>query len=86
MYSFNMKLVPIRDLKMNLSFWIKHISHGETVAITKHNETVAFLSPAKEPFLHFGKNAGKIGLKPALHNKRRIKNWFKFLNEDRNDS
>lgn len=79
-----MKLVPIRDLKINLSFWIKQVIQGNAVAITKHNQPVAYLSPAIEPAVHYGKNVGKATLTPALP-KRKLINWFKFLEEDRHE-
>lgn len=77
-----MKLVPIKDLKMNLAFWIKHVAKGEAVVITKHNNPIAFLSPAHDPSLHRGKNVGKAALK-SIGTNINLKTILKTLDEDR---
>ena len=61
-----MKRISIQDLKGHLSAIVAEAESGDTILITRHNEPVAQLSPARSPFLHHGANVGKGRLRPAL--------------------
>ena len=77
-----MKQISIQDLKARLSAAVAEAESGSTIVITRHNEPVAQLSPARPPYLHPGKGAGTGRLKPAL--KRGTKGrYLAVLLEDR---
>jgi prevent-host-death family protein len=53
-----MKSVSIQDLKARLSAMVAEAEAGDTILITRHNEPVAQLSPARTEPVHHGKNLG----------------------------
>jgi prevent-host-death family protein len=61
-----MKRVSIQDLKAQLSSVVAEAESGTTVIITRHNEPVAQLGPARAGHLHRGSRVATSGLKPAL--------------------
>ncbi len=79
-----MKRISIQDLKAGLSAAIADAEAGETLAITRHNETVAQLGPARVPYVHRGEDVGAGCLTPAL--KRGTKGqYLAVLLDDRSD-
>ena len=77
-----MKQISIQDLKARLSAAISDAQAGSTIVITRHNQPVAKLIPARSQDVHRGKEAGKGGIRPGL--KVRIKiPYLATLAEDR---
>jgi prevent-host-death family protein len=77
-----MKKVSIQDLKANLSGAIAEAEAGGTLVITRHNEPVAQLSPAKPA--HVRSPEGGVGrrLSPALR-RATAGRYLEVLAEDR---
>jgi prevent-host-death family protein len=61
-----MKRISIQALKSRLSSVVAEAEAGETILVTRHNQAVAQLGPAREAHVHRGKFAGKSQLKPAI--------------------
>jgi len=77
-----MKQVSIQDLKAGLSAAVAEAESGRTIVITRHNEPVAQLGPARTDRLHRGARVGKGRVYPAL--KRGTKGrYLTTLLEDR---
>ena len=75
-------MVSIQDLKAALSAMIARAEDGETILVTRHNEPVAQLGPARAAAVHRGKNVGGGRLKAAV--KRGTKGrYLEVLLEDR---
>lgn len=62
----DMKKVSIQDLKAQLSGTIAEAESGSTIVITRHNEPVAQLTPARLAHVHRGARVGAGRLKPVL--------------------
>ena len=78
----DMKRISIQDLKAQLSAVVAEAQAGRTIIITRHNEPVARLVPARPQHLHRGASAGSGRIKPAL--KRGTKGrYLTVLMEDR---
>ncbi len=60
-----MKRVSIQDLKARLSSAVAEAEAGRTILITRHNEPVAQLGPARASVVHRGARAGTGRLEPA---------------------
>lgn len=58
--------MSIQDLKAGLSGAVAEAESGQTILITRHNEPVAQLSPARIPFVHRGARVGAGRVAPAL--------------------
>lgn len=79
-----MKRISIQALKSRLSSVVAEAEAGETILVTRHNQPVAQLGPAREAHIHRGKLVGQGRLKPAL--KRATKGrYLAVLLEDRGD-
>jgi prevent-host-death family protein len=65
-YDRAMKRVSIQDLKSRLSSVIAEAESGVTVVITRHNEPVAQLTPARTSHVTRGARVGSGRLQPAL--------------------
>ena len=79
-----MKQVSIQDLKARLSAAVGEAERGATILITRHNEPVAQLSPARPSCVHVGRDVGSDRLRPLL--KRGTKGrYLAALLEDRAD-
>ena len=79
-----MKRISIQDLKARLSAAVAEAESGDTIVITRHNEPVAQLSPARPRGVHRGRNVGAGRLMPAF--KRGTKGrYLAVLSEDRGD-
>lgn len=77
-----MKKVSIQDLKARLSAVVAEAESGHTIVITRHNEPVALVGPARVEGVHRGSRAGTGRLRPAL--KRGTKGrYLAILLEDR---
>ena len=77
-----MKRISVQDLKASLSGAIAEAEAGGTLLITRHNEPVAQLSPARPASVHRGAKVGAGRLKPAV--KRGTKGrYLAVLLEDR---
>jgi prevent-host-death family protein len=79
-----MKKISIQDLKAQLSAAVADAESGETILITRHNEPVARLAPARLPHLHRGKLFGKARIVPAVR-KGTAGRYLEVLMEDRGD-
>jgi prevent-host-death family protein len=44
-----MDRVGVRELRQNLSVYLRRVKRGETLEVTERGETVAKLTPAREP-------------------------------------
>lgn len=83
-YYFNMNLVPIKELKLDLSSYADRASKGEIIGITKYNRPYFYLYPAQDTGVSVGKWHGKKDMQPAT--KATAGNTaLKFLLEDRQD-
>jgi prevent-host-death family protein len=77
-----MKRISIQDLKAQLSSAVAEAESGRTIVITRHNEPVARLGPARPQHVHRGARVGAGRLRPAL--KRGTKGrYLAVLMEDR---
>ena len=61
-----MKRISIQALKSRLSSAIAEAEAGETILVTRHNQAVAQLGPARDAHVHWRKAAGEGRLKPAI--------------------
>ena len=61
-----MKKVSIQDLKAGLSAAVAEAQSGRTIVITRHNEPVAQLGPARAERVTRGARVGQGRLHPAL--------------------
>ena len=77
-----MKKVSIQDLKANLSAVVAEAEEGRTIVVTRHNEPVAQLGPARAGNLHRG--AGRSRLTPAVTRGTKGR-YLKVLAEDRGE-
>ena len=77
-----MKKVAIQDLKAGLSGLVSAAEAGDTILITRHNEPVAQLGPARADRVHRGARVGLGRVQPAV--KRGTKGrYLSVLLEDR---
>jgi prevent-host-death family protein len=77
-----MKQVSIQDLKARLSASVAEAEAGRTLVITRHNEPVAHLGPARAEQVHRGSRVGMGRVEPAL--KRGSKGrYLTVLQDDR---
>jgi prevent-host-death family protein len=77
-----MKRISIQAMKAQLSAVVAEAQAGQTVIITRHNEPVAQLTPARAQHLHRGTSVGTGPIRPAL--KRGAKGrYLTVLLEDR---
>jgi prevent-host-death family protein len=77
-----MKQISIKDLKAGLSAAVAEAEAGGTIVITRHNDPVAQLGPARTERVHRGTRVGMGRIRPAL--KRGTKGrYLAVLLEDR---
>jgi prevent-host-death family protein len=62
----DMRRISIQDLKAQLSGAVAEAESGATLLITRHNEPVAQLSPARPPHVRRGSRVGTGRLEPAV--------------------
>ena len=77
-----MKQVSIQDLKAGLSAAIAEAESGRTLVITRHNEPVAQLGPARAARVHRGARVGEGRIQPALRRSTKGR-YLALLLEDR---
>jgi prevent-host-death family protein len=61
-----MKQISIQDLKAQLSAAIVEAESGSTIIVTRHNEPVAQLGPARHRHVHRGERVGTGRIRAAL--------------------
>ena len=79
-----MKRISIQDLKAQLSAAVARAQSGSTIVVTRHNEPVAQLGPARPPHVHRGSRAGSGRLRPAVRRGTKGR-YLAVLMEDRGD-
>lgn len=79
-----MKQISIQALKATLSAAVEEAESGATIVITRHNQPVAQLSPARLSYVHRGTEVGSGRLRPALKRGTRGR-YLAVLLEDRGD-
>lgn len=77
-----MKQISIQDLKARLSAAVAEAEAGGTLLITRHNQPVAQLRPARSPDVHRGPAVGAGRLRPAIRRGTRGR-YLAVLQEDR---
>jgi prevent-host-death family protein len=77
-----MRRISVQDLKAQLSGAIAEAEAGQTLIVTRHNQPVAQLSPARAAHVHHGSRAGAERLEPALRRGTRGR-YLTVLQEDR---
>jgi prevent-host-death family protein len=80
-----MKEVSIQTLKATLSSAVAEAEAGATIVITRHNDAVAVLGPARSAHVHRGPLVGTGRLKPALSSRATKGRYLEVLLEDRGD-
>ena len=55
----------MQDLKARLSAAVAEAEAGETLLVTRHNNPVAVLGPARSMHVHRGPDVGQFRLRPA---------------------
>lgn len=76
--------VSIQDLKAQLSAAIAEAESGKTIVVTRHNEPVAQLGPARPQHVQRGAKVGTGRIKPALRRATKGR-YLTALIEDRAD-
>jgi len=61
-----MKRISIQALKSHLSSAIAEAEAGATILVTRHNQAVAQLGPARDAHVHRGQAVADGRLKPAI--------------------
>jgi prevent-host-death family protein len=64
-----MDRVGVRELRQNLSVYLRRVKQGETLEVTERGQTVAKLTPAREPQSVYERMLAAGEITPA---KRRI--------------
>jgi len=83
MYYFDMKYVPINELKQNLASIVAEAEAGYDVIVTKHNKPIARLTRPDTQHLHRGSQFGKGKLNSVVKGKTAGR-YLQMLAEDRN--
>ena len=78
-----MKEISIQDLKARLSAVVAEAESGGTIIITRHNEPVAQLGPARS-YVRRGARVGEGTLKPVIKGATKGR-YLEVLMEDRGD-
>jgi len=78
------KRISIQDLKAQLSAAVAQAHAGSTIVVTRHNEPVAQLGPARPRHIHRGTRVGMGRLKPAIRRGTKGR-YLAVLMEDRGD-
>lgn len=77
-----MTRISIQDLKARLSGAVSEAESGSTIVITRHNQPVAQLSPARPPHVHRGTRVGTGPVTPAMRRGTKGR-YLAVLMEDR---
>jgi antitoxin (DNA-binding transcriptional repressor) of toxin-antitoxin stability system len=62
-----LKQVGVRELRQNLSVYLRRIGIGETLEVTEHGRAVAILAPLTSPLRPLERLAAQGKLIPAKH-------------------
>ncbi len=76
-----MKRISIQDLKASLSATIAEAESGATILITRHNQAIAQLTPARTVRTHGGRDVGLPPLRPLLRRATRGRYLDVLLND-----
>jgi prevent-host-death family protein len=79
-----MKRVYIQALKAQLSASVAEAESGDTIIVTRHNEPVAQLGPARLQHVRRGRRVGTGRLTPAVSRSTKG-HYLAVLTEDRGD-
>ena len=79
-----MTLVPIHELKQNLSAWLARAEAGEAVVVTRHGKPLVRIMPADATAVVVGPRFGKTRLRQVMKKKLGAE-ALRILDEDRND-
>jgi prevent-host-death family protein len=60
-----MDRVGVRELRQNLSVYLRRVKRGETLEVTERGDTVAKLTPAREPQSVFERLVAEGKVRPA---------------------
>ena len=89
-----MEAVGVRELRQNLSVYLRRVQRGEVFEVTDHGNPVAILSPRKgEDWFERLVAAGRVrvatkdirDLPPPLKPRKGEKSWAEILDEQRED-
>jgi prevent-host-death family protein len=80
----DMKRISIQDLKARLSSAVAEAESGNTILITRHNEPVAQLCPARPQHVHSGRSVCVARLRPAVRRATKGR-YLSVLMEDRGE-
>jgi prevent-host-death family protein len=79
------KRISIQALKAQLSAAVLEAQSGHTITITRHNEPVAELGPARARHIHRGTRVGAARITPALPRATKGR-YLTVLMEDRGNN
>jgi antitoxin (DNA-binding transcriptional repressor) of toxin-antitoxin stability system len=79
-----MKRISIQDLKSGLSSAVAEAESGSTILITRHNQPVAQLGPARPQHVHPSRQEADGRLRPALSRATKGR-YLAILQDDRSD-
>lgn len=80
-----MKKVSIQALKAQLSSVVAEAEAGSTILITRHNDPVARLGPARSTLVHRGARVGAGRLTPARKGRATRGRYLEALQQDRGE-
>ena len=79
-----MKRIRLQDLKARLSAAVAEAEAGEMLIVTRHNQPVAVLGPARSSLVHRGPDVGQFRLRPAARRATKGR-YLAVLLEDRGE-
>jgi prevent-host-death family protein len=60
-----MERVGVRELRQNLSVYLRRVKEGESLEVTEHGHPVAVLAPLREPQSAYDRLVAEGRLRPA---------------------
>jgi prevent-host-death family protein len=61
-----MERVGVRELRQNLSVYLRRVKEGESLEVTEHGHPVAVLAPLREPQSAFDRMLAEGRIRPAV--------------------
>ena len=61
-----MERVGVRELRQNLSVYLRRVKEGESLEVTEHGHPVAVLAPLREPQSAFDRMLAEGHVRPAV--------------------
>jgi prevent-host-death family protein len=61
-----MERVGVRELRQNLSVYLRRVKDGESLEVTEHGHPVAVLTPLPEPLSTFDRMVAQGRVRPAV--------------------